>query len=439
MYGKDTAAGQTANASCVLFPVSTEEVVSIVEFANKEHMALVPSGGRTGLSGGATALNGEIIVSFDKMDKILRFRESENTVDVQAGLIIDNLQAFAESKGLYYPVEYASTGSSQVGGNIATNAGGVHVIRYGMTREQVLGLTVVTGKGELLHLNKGLLKNNAGYDLRHLFIGSEGTLGIITEACLQLRRKPKAVSTFLLAVESPDKLATLFPWIQNRVDLLAFEVFSNVALNYARELEGFQFALTEEYPCYALLEFDKLQEDSADTKEAREEEIMTALLESGLILDGTLALDPDARKNLWKHREFIPVGLNQHQPWKNDLSVRIENIPRFIHELDAIQSEFSNIKIAWFGHFGDGNIHVNIPRPSNVDEKPFSESCQKVNQKLYLLIQKMQGSVSAEHGIGYLKKDYLSYSRSKEEIEYMSAIKRVFDPNNILNPGKTVG
>ena len=209
-HGRDWTKAWEPAPMAVVFPRSTEQVQAIVQLANTEQLAVVPSGGRTGLSGGAVAANGELVVSFDYMNQISDFDPIDRTVRCQAGVITEQLQHYAEEQGLYYPVDFASAGSSQIGGNIATNAGGIKVLRWGMTRDWVAGLTVVTGSGEILHLNNGLLKNNAGYDLRQLFIGAEGTLGLICEATMQLTRQPKNLTAFVLGVENFDGIMSLF-------------------------------------------------------------------------------------------------------------------------------------------------------------------------------------------------------------------------------------
>lgn len=224
-YGHDRCDFYSANNLCVVFPQNTKQVQDLVLLANQHHFALVPSGGRTGLSGGAAATQQEIVVALDKMNTIESFNAIENTVVCGAGTVTQVLQEFAKQHGLLYPVDFASAGSSQIGGNISTNAGGIHVIRYGMTRDWVLGLTVVTGKGDILHLNNGLLKNNTGYDLRHLFIGSEGTLGIITEACIKLTTPAKSSKVLLFSVADMQAIMQLFQHFNSALNLTAFEFF----------------------------------------------------------------------------------------------------------------------------------------------------------------------------------------------------------------------
>ncbi len=436
-YGKDSGSYFEANASLVIFPKTTEEIVEIVQFANQEKIQLIPSGGRTGLSGGATATNNEVILSLEKMNREIRFNEEEQTFEVEAGMITQVLQEKAKTKGLYFPIDFAAVGTSQIGGNIATNAGGIHVIHYGMTREWVTGLKVVTGKGEVLNLNKGLIKNNTGYDLKNLFIGSEGTLGIITEATLQLTQIPQKKATFLLGFNQLQTVLNLLKWFKSEVELLAFEFFTDQALQYALDEGGIEFVMENRTPFYIIVEFERLLKNSHLSKEEMELYIMNEILSLDLIQDGIVAQGEEERIRIWKHRENIPAALNRFSPYKNDVSVRIAYIPQFIKELEILlEKEYTELNIIWFGHIGDGNLHLNIPKPENKSLEEFKNQCDQVSIKMYQLIKKFEGSISAEHGVGLIKKKYLHFTKSPEEIEYMKQIKSIFDPNHILNPGK---
>ncbi len=439
IYGNDSSSYFEGMASLVLFPKSTNEVTEILQLANKENIKIIPSGGRTGLSGGATATQKEVILSLEKMNQEIRFNEEEQTIEVQAGMITQILQEKANEKGGYFPIEFAATGSSQIGGNIATNAGGIHVIHYGMMRDWVTGLKVVTGKGDVLNLNKGLVKNNAGYDLKNLFIGSEGTLGVITEATIQLTQKPKQPCTFLLSFNALEDLLTLLKWLKSKVELLAFEFFTDEALQYALDEGGFEFAMQDRAPFYAVIEFEKVLHGIPQTKEEIESQIIQEIFELELIQDGVVALGEEDRIKIWKHRENIPSAINRFQPYKNDVSVRIHHIPTFVEELETLlKRECPELQVVWFGHMGDGNLHINVPKPNHLSKEDFQKQCEQASLKMYELIEKFEGSISAEHGVGLVKKSYLSYTRSQSEIRYMKQIKTVFDPNAILNPGKVL-
>ena len=420
-------------ATAIVFPASTEEVQAIVKLANLEKIALVPSGGRTGLSAGAVAAHGEVVVSFDRMNKVLEFLPLDHMVRVQAGVVTGQLQQFAIEQKLYYPVNFASAGSSQIGGNIATNAGGIKVIRYGMTRDWVFGLTVVTGNGDILHLNKGMTKNATGYDLRHLFIGAEGTLGFITEAEIRLERQPRDLRVIVLGMSDFNSIMHVLAAFQARLDLTAFEFFSELALQCVIADCNVDRPFQDATPFYVLLEF----EASSPAVEEPAMQVFEACMEAGWVQNGVMSQSETQASQLWRLREDISATIAKFTPYKNDISVLITHVPAFVADIDAIvQSNYPDFDIVWFGHIGDGNLHLNILKPSNLGKDEFLAKCQIVNRSVFETVQKYDGSISAEHGVGMTKKPYLGYTRSKEEISYLKAIKQVFDPNNIINPGK---
>lgn len=432
-WGKDWTKHFEPAPLAIVFPKSTEQVQALVRFANEQKLALVPSGGRTGLSAAAVAANGEIVVSFDYMNQITEFNEFDRTVVCQPGVITAQLQQFAEGKGLYYPVDFASAGSSQIGGNIGTNAGGIKVIRYGMTRNWVAGLKVVTGAGELLELNKDLIKNATGYDLRQLFIGAEGTLGFVVEATMRLERAPCNLTAMVLGTPDFDSIMPVLHAFQNRVDLTAFEFFSDKAMAKIMGRGDVPAPFETDCPFYALLEFEALNEDIADEALATFEHCV----EQGWVLDGVMSQSEQQLQNLWKLREFISETISHWTPYKNDISVTVGKVPAFLHDIDAIVAEhYPDFEIVWFGHIGDGNLHLNILKPETLSKDEFFTRCAGVNKWVFDIVQKYNGSISAEHGVGMTKRDYLTYSRSEAEIAVMKAIKQVFDPNGIMNPGK---
>lgn len=433
IWGCDWTKHYTPAASAIVFPASTEEVQAIVKLANAEKIALVPSGGRTGLSAGAVAAHGEVVVSFDRMNKVLEFLPLDQMVRVQAGVLTGQLQQFAIEQGLYYPVDFASAGSSQIGGNIATNAGGIKVIRYGMTRAWVLGLTVVTGKGDILHLNKGMAKNATGYDLRHLFIGAEGTLGLITEAEIKLERQPCDLRVLVLGMPDFNSIMHVLAAFQAKLDLTAFEFFSELALQCVLAAGNVARPFPDATPFYVLLEFEAL----SPAVEEQAMQVFEACMEAGWVQNGVISQSETQARNLWRLREDISETIAQFTPYKNDISVLITHVPAFIADIDAIvQANYPDFTIVWFGHIGDGNLHLNILKPANLSKDEFFDKCQVVNKSVFETVQKYNGSISAEHGVGMTKKPYLRYTRSNEEIAYLQAIKQVFDPNNIINPGK---
>ncbi|WP_296248320.1 FAD-binding oxidoreductase [Pseudomonas sp. UBA4194] len=432
-YGKDWTKQYAPAPTAIVFPKTIEQVQAIVRWANTRQVALVPSGGRTGLSAAAVAANGEVVVSFDYMNQVLEFNGVDRTVVCQPGVITQQLQNLAQDNGLYYPVDFASSGSSQIGGNIGTNAGGIKVIRYGMTRNWVAGLKVVTGKGDLLELNKDLVKNATGYDLRQLFIGAEGTLGFVVEATMRLDRAPKNLTAMVLGTPDFDAIMPVLHAFQSKLDLTAFEFFSDKSL--AKVLGRGDVPAPFDTPCpfYALLEFEATTEDIANTALATFEHCV----EQGWVLDGVMSQSEQQLRNLWKLREYISETISHWVPYKNDISVTISKVPAFLREIDAIVSErYPAFDVLWYGHIGDGNLHLNILKPEDMDKDEFFAKCALVNTQVFETVQKYNGSISAEHGVGMVKRDYLEYSRSPVEIEYMKAMKAVFDPNGVMNPGK---
>lgn len=434
-FGRDWTTYYDIRASAVVFPQSTIDVQKIVKWARLNKISLVPSGGRTGLSGAACALNGEVIVSFDKMNTILSYNPTDSTVHIQAGVITEELQNFAIAKERLYPVDFAARGSSQMGGNIATNAGGIKVVRYGLTRDWVAGLTVVTGAGEILQLNNGLVKNATGLDFRHLFIGSEGILGFITEALIKLAPKPPPKKVILLALSSMKFVMDVFAEFKNKTSLVAYEMFSEKAMQKVIDNTGLPRPLETVTDFYVVAEVDSPTGDA-------ENSIMNVFenaLEKGWVVDGVISQSDSQEKQFWRYREDISESLAKYSPYKNDIAVPISFVPLFMKDLDTLLSEkYPTWEVVWFGHIGDGNLHINILRPSGMTKEVFVQECRKVDEFVFQIVQKNHGSISAEHGVGLSKKSFLHYTRSHAEIDMMRSIKRVFDPDGIINPGKVV-
>lgn len=433
VYGKDWTKVYEPKPAAIVFPGNTAEVQALVKLANQHQLALVPSGGRTGLSGGAVASNGEVVVAFDRMNRILDFNPVDRQLVCEPGVVTEQLQLFAEEKGLFYPVDFASSGSSQIGGNVATNAGGIKVIRYGLTRDWVMGMKVVTGSGELLELNHGLVKNATGYDLRHLFIGSEGTLGFIVELTMRLATAPFDPTVLVLAVDDMESAMHVLQAFQSSLNISAFEFFSEKALRHVMAEKGLQRPFQTIGNFYALIEFENTNESVMDAAMAAFENCV----EQGWALDGTMSQNITQAKTLWRLREDISETISKFTPYKNDISVQVSRVPAFLKEVDSIvNSKYPDFEIIWFGHIGDGNVHLNILKPDTLPKEQFFRQCGEVSYGIFDAVKRYHGSVSAEHGVGLLKKPYLQYSRSDAEINFMRSIKRVFDPNNIMNPGK---
>ncbi|MEO8998246.1 MAG: FAD-binding oxidoreductase [Rhodanobacter sp.] len=431
-YGRDWTRRWVPAPLAVALPSSIEEVQEIVCWANRHGVAIVPSGGRTGLSGGAVAANGELVLSLERMNRVLDFDAVDRTLTVQPGIVLQHVHEAARSHGLIYPVDFAARGSCSIGGNIATNAGGIRVIRYGNTREWIVGLKVVAGNGELLELNRGLIKNSSGYDFRQLMIGSEGTLGVVVEATLKLTDPPPPSQVLLLALQHMDALMQVFALFRERLQLQAFEFFTDVALKYVL-LHGAQRAIDGEYPYYVVTEFDAVDERMQDVALAAFEHALA----QGWVSDGVIAQSETQAAALWRLREGITESLASRRPYKNDVSVRISAVPAFLHEMQSLLAhEYPQIEVAWFGHIGDGNLHINVLRPDDLPEDAFITQCEHVTKLLAATLQRHGGSISAEHGIGLVKRAYLESTRSAAEIALMHGVRKVFDPNGILNPGK---
>src|SRR5690606_14656456 len=382
--------------------------------------------------GGAVAASGELVLSLARMNRVLDFDAIDRTLTVQPGITLQAVHEAAAAHGLAYPVDFAARGSCSIGGNIATNAGGIRVLRHGNTREWVAGLKLVTGTGELLDLGRGLVKNSSGYDLRHLAVGSEGTLGVVVEATLKLTDPPPTTQVMLLALPSFDVLMQVFAALRTRLQLEAFEFFTDRALHHVL-VHGGQAPFADVHPYYVVTEF-------AMQGEADETAMLAAFehcVAQGWVGDGVIAQGDAQAAQLWRLREGITESLARHAPYKNDVSVRVSAMPAFLAEAqDLLGREYPRFDVVWFGHVGDGNLHINVLRPADMDGAEFVAQCEQVTSLLAAALQRHGGSISAEHGIGLVKKPYLSSTRSAAEIEVMRGIRRVLDPDGLMNPGK---
>ncbi len=431
-YGRDWTRRWTPAPLAIALPASVQEVQAIVRWANEQGVAIVPSGGRTGLSGGAVAANGELVLSLERMNRVLDFDAMDRTLTVQPGTILQRVHEAARAHGLVYPVDLGARGSCSIGGNIATNAGGIRVIRHGNTREWIAGLKVVAGNGELLELNRGLVKNSSGYDFRQLMIGSEGTLGIVVEAMLKLADPPPPSQVMLLALPGMDALMEVFALFRSRLALQAFEFLSDLALQHVLA-HGAQRAIEGDHPYYVVTEFDAANEQQRETALA----VFEQALEKGWVSDGVIAQSDAQAAALWRLREGITESLAPRRPYKNDVSVRVSVVSSFLGEMQALLArEYPGVEVVWYGHIGDGNLHINVLRPESLAEEAFITQCEQVTRLLAAALQRYGGSISAEHGIGLVKRDYLESTRSAPEIALMRGVRKVFDPNGILNPGK---
>ncbi len=431
-YGRDWTLEFPANPSAILFPRNTAEVSKILSLCTEYKISVVPSGGRTGLSGGAVAANREFVLSLSRMNKIGKVCTLSRTLVVEAGAVTEAVHEHCKPYGLTWPVDFASKGSSQVGGNISTNAGGVNVIRHGNTRNWVLGLEVVTMQGTVLNLGGALEKNNSGIDLRQLFIGSEGILGVITGATLKLASLHRSPRTFFFGMKD---LASVFQLCrftrESPLDLLAYETFDQGCFAASCQKMGIADPFPARHPWYVLVE--------AEATPALDEWLANAL-EQGFAEDGLETQSSEETRRIWKIRESIAESLGMIAPYhKNDVSVPVARLEGFLSEYQKFfQTTFRDLAPYTFGHIGDGNLHINTLNTGKLSESIFQSRVKEFDEALYALVKTHGGTISGEHGVGMLKKNHLYYTRSPEEIRLMREIKKVMDPLGLLNPGKVV-
>ena len=433
-------------ALAVVRPANTGEVAAVVKACAAAGAPIVPQGGNTGLAVGSIPDDSgrQIVLSLTRMNAVRQLDPHNLTFTVEAGCILQNLQTAAEQAGYLFPLSLAAEGSCTIGGNLGTNAGGTQVLRYGNTRELCLGLEVVTAQGEVWDGLSGLRKDNTGYDLRDLFIGSEGTLGVITAATLKLFPQPAASLTAWAAVPSLEAAVSLLGLAHQQLGagLTGFEVMGQFALSLVgKHMPQLRvpFLGQADAPWGVLLE----NSDSESEAHARErfEALLEQALEQGLVLDAVVAENLTQAHQLWHVRESIPLaqaeeGLNI----KHDISIPVSRIPAFCTETDALlQREIPGVRLVNFGHLGDGNLHYNVQAPADGDPKEFlREQEERVNTLVYDQVQRYQGSISAEHGVGSLKRDKLPDYKSPVALELMRAIKRALDPHNLMNPGRVI-
>jgi FAD/FMN-containing dehydrogenase len=404
----------------------------------------VPSGGRTGLAGAASAIGGEVVLSLERMSRILEVDPAARILRCEAGATVAAVHEAAAAHGLVYPVDFAAKGSAHIGGSISTNAGGVKVLRYGLTRDWVLGLRVVVASGECLRLGGALVKNNTGYDLRQLFIGAEGTLGVVVEATLRLTAPPPGVVVALAAVRDEAEVLALFARVQRHgLVLQAFECFDAGCLRRVLEHRGAQARgpFDPPSPQHALLEVEVPQagEPAREATQDALAECLAAAQADDVITDAVLAANAQQARELWALREDTSESLHRHRPHKSDVAVPVAGLPRFLAQWRALVArELPGVEAVVFGHIGDGNLHLNLLRPAGVDPAEFLARCKAFDELSYALVAEHEGSVSAEHGIGLLKREYLHFSRSAGELAMMRAIKQALDPQGLFNPGKVL-
>jgi len=421
----------------VMRPGSTEEVSSILKLASETGTAIVPQSGNTGLVGGQIPFEDghELLLSLDRMTKILTVDAADNTMTVQAGATLKSVQDAADDAGRLFPLSLASEGSCRIGGNLSTNAGGLNVLAYGNARDLCLGLEVVLPDGRIWNGLRRLRKDNTGYDLKNLFIGAEGTLGVITAAVLKLFPKPRSHETAFIAVTSPQTAVDLLSLAKemsgNRV--VAFELLPRIAMDFTVKHMGVSNPLAGFSPWYALSE---LADPTAGSFEAILEEAMAR----GLVTDATVAQSEGQRQALWAIRELMPESQKfEGGSIKHDVSVPVSRIPQFIIEATrAVENFMPQARVMSFGHMGDGNLHFNVSQPPGMDKKTYLDQWNEMNAVVFDVVLKFEGSISAEHGIGRLKKHHMAEIKSPVELQMMRGLKKLFDPANIMNPGKVL-
>ena len=424
----------------LLKPATTAEVSAILSICHETGTAIVTQGGNTGLVGGQIPLHGEVLLSTQRLNRIRGLDESGMTLTAEAGVTLAQLQHAADDRHLLFPLSLASEGSCTIGGNIATNAGGTHVLRYGMTRALVLGLEVVLANGAVLAMLRALHKDNSGYDLKQAFIGSEGTLGVITAATLRLFPKPDVSVTALAAVPSPAAAVKLLSAMQGHTGgmLSAFELMPRIALDFViRHIEGTRDPFAAPSPWYVLME--ATGGNHANLTASFEDGLADAIT-ANLVSDAVVASSAAQAAGLWKLRESISEAQKlEGASIKHDISVPVAAIPDFLAKaVPAVLAIAPGARPVSFGHLGDGNLHFNFNSPAAGDDPKFLAQWDEVQQTVHDVVKEFSGSISAEHGIGAMKVSQLPRYKSHEELDAMRALKAAFDPKNILNPGKTV-
>src|ERR1700733_3824338 len=423
----------------ILRPGSTAEVSAICKLATEHRIALVPQGGNTGLVGGQTPHHGEVVISMRRMDKIREVDTASNTMTCEAGVILQIAQQKASDADRLFPLSLGAEGSCTIGGNLSTNAGGTAALAYGVAREMALGVEVVLADGRVLNASSKLKKANTGYDLRNLFIGAEGTLGIITAATLRLFPKPRAVETAYVGLQSPADALKLLAISQNEAagSLTSFELLADIAVDFSvRHGIDIRDPLETKYPWYVLMELSSSRDDAR----AALESILAQGLEAGIVDDAVIAASLGQRAAFWKLRDEMSAAQKpEGGSIKHDISVPVAAVPDFIAEANAaVVKLIPGSRPVPFGHLGDGNIHYNVSQPIGGNAADFLAQWHAVNAVVFGIVLRMGGSISAEHGIGVLKRDELPDVKDKVAIELMRGIKALLDPQGIMNPGKVL-
>ena len=434
-YARDWIGKYAGQAPLVVRPRSTEEVAAVLAACAELDVPLVPQAGNTGMVGGGVPRDGEVVLSVERLNAIETFDEASATVRVQAGVVLETLQRFLAERGYDMPVDLGARGSCQVGGMIATNAGGIKVLRYGHMREQVRGLEVVLADGSVVSGLNILRKNNTGLDLKQVFIGSEGTLGVITRAVLQVQPKPEAFRTALAGLASRDRLPALLQAARARFPRLSsLEFIDGRTVDYVRAVEpDVRIPLAGDHASLVVIEEESAAGEAAGEAFAAG---LESLLTDGLIADAVIAGSEAQAQAIWRVREAPTEAVSRRGlTHKFDVTVPPGVIPPFLGEMEALAEGFAGVRAVLFGHLGDGNVHVNMAQEPGLADTGFRAMEPDLAEAIYGAVHGRGGSISAEHGIGVMKRAYLPLARTPEEIALMRTLKQALDPKGILNPG----
>ncbi len=427
----------------VIRPNSTEQLAEAVRLCAEAKLPMVPQSGNTGLCGGGvpSADGHNIVIDTTRLNRVRAIDPDNFTLIAEAGCILADIQRVADEADRLFPLSLGAEGTCRIGGNISTNAGGVQVLRYGTMRDLVMGLEVVLPDGRILHGLRTLRKDNTGYDLKHLFIGAEGTLGIVTAAALRLYPKPKDIATCFVGLNDINDVMALFARARaaSGDQLTAFELIPRIGLDIAiRHIPGVADPLEQQFPDYVLMEL--ASSSPHGNLSAVLENFLAEAMEGGLVADGTIAATDAQRQALWRIREgMVEAQRHEGASIKHDISVPVASVAKFITAAtQAVSERLPGIRPVAFGHVGDGNVHFNLSQPVGYDRQAFLERWQEFNDIVHSIVARFNGSISAEHGIGSLKRDELTRYKAPLELELMARIKRAIDPDDLLNPGKVI-
>ena len=442
-YENDWRDAYHGRAAAVVRPASTEEVSRVVALLAQLRVPMVPQGGNTSLCGASVpdASGRQVVVNLSRMNRVRNVDPQNNTMTAEAGCVLANLQRAADEHGRLFPLSLGAQGSCEIGGNLSTNAGGTGVLRYGNTRDLVLGLEVVLPDGRVWDGLRALRKDNTGYDLKHLFVGAEGTLGIITAAVLKLFSKPRSQATAFVAVDDPAGAVALLSHLRAHCGerVTGFEMIARICLDLVfRHIPGSRDPLPEKHPWYVLVEVSDSTEGEALSSLL--EESLGAAVEAGIVRDAAMAASTTQQADFWKLREDITEAQKVEGPSiKHDVSVPVSLVPEFIARAGArLKEKFPDVRIVAFGHVGDGNIPYNCSKSERGEAKAFYDLAPDVNHVVYEAVTELNGSISAEHGLGVLKRDEIRRYKSALELDLMRSIKRTLDPHGLMNPGKVL-